>query len=1292
MKRLLVAFAAIFAYLTVSASREQLIFTRISQYEGLTSTVNCIYKEPEGDLWFGCPSALYQFNGHLLRNRDDSHIKGKKILCIDTDHKGNMWVLTDKGLLRYNEVSDLFSPIGMEEDGEQIPFSSIFPDESGVWFGSCGKLYRFEYSDEAFFHFCNIEGWEEFNITQICSFDEHKLLCSSRDGLMFIDKESGAASVTPFGSRKEISAMLIDSKDRLWVAPYNQGIEVYSKDGNLIRTYSSTNGNLSNDIVLCMAERNSAIWVGTDGGGINIISTEDNTSDCLSYVSGDPMSFPANCIKSIYTDLDGNVWAGSLRKGVIRISQSGIKTYTDCHAGQHTGLSNPTVVCIHQDENNGKVWLGTEGEGLNLFDSNTGRFTHFRNTLKTKIVSIASYSENTLVLSSFGDKLLLLDKRNGSLTPLEIKDEEVRHQIKYSGKSVNLANEADGSLLMMTNSIWRHNRQTGKCAKITRPEGDRTNANLFPIGPDGNGLWLHDKYSIYYLKKGSLNLENKGGIDGTGLNSGTLDRKGNIWLATTTGLSRFNIAEGIFKDIETSLFDEAISVTCDNSSRVWIGTEDKMFAYFIDTDSFALFGESDGVILNEFINKSHLLAANGDVYMGGVNGLVHIDADFSSIAPEIPVIKLYDILIDNMKVRTDENGSFEVPRSSNSMRIEVSAQEKELFRKKVYRFMLSNGLVYETDVPVLEMKQLPPPGRYEVQVSCTKRSGNWTKPVKVAELRIPKPWYMSWWFILSTVLVLIAGIVLTLTVRAQKRRNMTRMLLKEQEQRLYEEKVALLINMSHELRTPLTLIMAPLKRLLSCMKAEEDNYETLSRIYRQSRRMRDLLNMVLDLRKMEEGKQDIRMEKADFNSWIREATDDIAGEEHAQGIEIILDLSSEVGLVDFDRRKCDTILNNILINAVKHSKPGDIITLRTELAGDMVRTSISDQGPGLSLADTSRIFTRFYQNANEKYGSGIGLSYSKILVEMQGGRIEAANNEGKGATFWWEIPVTARIEEEKPAKAYLNELMGYDPGEDFGVPESDAFKTSDKTLMLVDDSLDLLAFLKEALSQEFAEIITVQSGNKAYSELVSGKMPDIIVSDVNMPDGNGYSLCRQLKDSEKYSHIPVILLTARGEQQSQSDSYRVGADAFMAKPFEVETLVEMIRGILKRKEEIRKKYLDTESKVDTSYGSSEEGFIIRLNKVISDNLDNPDLDQNLLCNELGMSRAALFNKMKAISGTGAKEYITRIRIEKAKNLIETSSLTIAEISEKTGFASQSYFSTAFKSHTGMTPSQYRQKR
>ena len=611
----------------------------------------------------------------------------------------------------------------------------------------------------------------------------------------------------------------------------------------------------------------------------------------------------------------------------------------------------------------------------------------------------------------------------------------------------------------------------------------------------------------------------------------------------------------------------------------------------------------------------------------------------------------------------------------------------------MYNFALSDNLVYKTSVPMLSLRQIPKPGTYNMTVSCTKRNGEWTEPFKIMTLVVPYPWYLTWWFIGSCILLLIAIYFATIYSLNTRKEHKLKMAMQEQEQKVYEEKVNMLINVSHELRTPLTLIMAPLKRVLKDMHADDENYPTLSRIHRQSRRMKNLLDMVLDLRRLEAGGSRLKREEVDYNRWMAENTDDIVNEEKADGISIVYKFSKAVSTAKIDKQKCDIVLMNILINAIKHSNSGDTITISTELTEEgFIRTSISDEGPGLGAdVDIEKIFNQFYQSNSEKYGSGIGLSYSKILVEMHGGNIGVENNAERGATFWWDIPTQAdNISDEIEARAYLNELLGHSSEASSLSSADESFNTKGMKLMLIDDNQDLLDFLKEALNQDFAEIITMTGGKAALTEMMHGKLPDIIVSDVNMPDGDGFWLCNQLKSNDKLSHIPFVLLTARGEDQSQSESYKLGADGFLAKPFEVETLMELIRGLLKRRSEIRKKYLDNEEVTQADYGSDEERFIIMLNQIIADNMSNSALDQQLICRELGVSRALLYNKMKTITGAGAKEYITKIRIEKAKALMESTALTIAEISDMTGFASQSYFSTAFKNYVGMTPSQYKQ--
>ncbi len=1292
MKRLLTTLIFLISAVYFGNSKERFIYKQISQKDGLTSSVNCIYKEKDGNVWIGTPNGLYTFNGHELRQHNDSLFTGNSIRKIEEDKEGGIWVLTEDWLMHRRKGEEHFTRLTAESHRKETPFYSMCQDNDGIWFGSYGSIYRYTFKERKFSRFSQPAGLEHFTCIFLNRMNDTTLLCCSNLGSYLVNTSTGEFSPTVPGPIKEVSGTMTDSQGRLWIAFYNHGIRVYDKDGTLLKTYTTGNSSLSNDVVICFTEKDSRIWAGTDGGGINIIDPDTDCIKVLSHVSGDASSFPAHSIRNLYTDHYGNIWVGSTKDGLIKVSQSDMKTYKDCHIGLTSGLSNPSVLSLFQEEGDHMIWVGTDCEGLNRFDPTTNTFTHYRQTLKTKIVSIATYSETELALSLYANGIWIFNKNTGAIRPMVINDDELKHAIRHTGRRAIIVNGKNNDIYFLRQVVQKYDKKTGLCDTIPLQKGVKSRGHMYAIGKSEKGLYLHDTDRIYRIDEEKGVLLQLGIADDNVINSGYLGADGDIWLATRKGLCRFNENTGELSHIGTRLFSKATAVVWDGKSRVWIGSGPHLYAYLTEEDSFAMFGESDGALLNEYMAKPRLLSNEGDVYIGGVQGLLYIDSEYTIDASEIPGISLYDISADRQRIYAGKDGIYEVPRDTKLLNISISTHETDIFRQKMYRFSIQgSGMEYEQMSPSLEIQELPDPGKYDVLVSCTKRNGDWTEPVKVMTLRIPAPWYLSGWFIVSVLAFILAVATSVVVGDLHRKASRLQLALKEQEQKVYEEKVRMLINISHELRTPLTLIMAPLRRLLKETGPDEDSHHTLGRIYRQSHRMKDLLDMVLELRKLEVGKSRLKIERADFNGWLKQTVEDVVNEEIHEDIIIETDLDPMVKDVDFDRRKCDTVLMNILINAIKHSSAGDRITISTRLTQDgFVRVSVSDEGPGLKDICQERMFTRFYQGNSEQYGSGIGLSYSKILVELHGGKIAAENNPDKGATFWWEIPVRAAdCTAEVPDRAYLNELMEFNPGADVTVPESDGFSTTGMTLMLVDDNQDLLDFLQEALSGDFKKVLTATSGNNALRAISSGNMPDIIVSDVNMPDGDGFRLCHELKADEKYSHIPFILLTARGEAQSQSDSYKMGADAFLAKPFEIETLTEMMRGLLRKRADVRRKYLATETAADTTYGSNEERFILELNRIIAEHLSDPDLDQRLICREMGVSRAALYNHMKAITGAGAKEYITRIRLEKAKSLIEASSMSVAEISDATGFTSQSYFSTAFKAYTGQTPTQYK---
>lgn len=624
------------------------------------------------------------------------------------------------------------------------------------------------------------------------------------------------------------------------------------------------------------------------------------------------------------------------------------------------------------------------------------------------------------------------------------------------------------------------------------------------------------------------------------------------------------------------------------------------------------------------------------------------------------------------------------------------SKEEDIFRQKVYKYQIEglNDQQIESYNPELAIRSLPP-GSYKIMASCTAKDGSWIPSQEVLELTILPPWYRTWWFILSCAIFVAAVIIETFRRTLKRKEEKLKWAMKEHEQQVYEEKVRFLINISHELRTPLTLIHAPLSRILKSLSSDDNHYLPLKAIYRQSQRMKNLINMVLDVRKMEVGESKMQIQPHPLNQWIEHVSQDFINEGEAKNVRIRYTLDPRIETVSFDKDKCETILSNLLINALKHSPENTEITITSELLPEAgrVRISISDQGNGLQQVDIRKLFTRFYQGTGEQSGTGIGLSYSKILVELHGGSIGARNNQETGATFFFELPLKQGTEEIicQP-KAYLNELISDDKNEH--IPNENNFDTTPYTILVVDDNPDLTDFLKKSLGEYFKRIVIASDGVEAL-QLIKNHAPDIIVSDVMMPRMNGYELCKNMKEDITISHIPIILLTARDDRQSQLSGYKNGADGYLTKPFEIEMLMEIVRNRLKNREATKKRYLNAgliPAAEESTFSQADETFLLKLNQIIQENLDSSSLDVTFICKEIGMSRASLYNKLKALTDMGANDYINKFRMEKAITLITGTEMSFTEIAEKVGFTTSRYFSTAFKQYTGDTPTQYKEKR
>lgn len=1279
-------------------------YKQISLKDGLPSTVRCILTDEQGFVWIGTRSGLGRYDGHELKkyihqaNNPDSSLPHNLINQITEDKQNNIWVLTDKGVACYQRQSDDFF-IPTDEKGNIIWANSTCLIKDGVLFGSQNKVYFYSYQDSSLRLLQTFNQEPKFNITLMSLWNDHTLLCCSRwQGLLLLDLNTGKYSLPPFDCGKEIMNMLIDSQNRIWIAPYNGGVSCFTHDGTRLASYTMQNSDLNNNVVLSLAEREGKIWIGTDGGGINILEPKTGKFTLLEHIPGsDNYSLPANSILCLYNDRNNNMWAGSIRNGLISIREVSMKTYTDVLPGNDHGLSNNTVLSLYQ-ESSDRIWVGTDGGGINLFNPVTEKFTHYPSTWQNKVASICPFTSGNLLLSIFSQGVFVFNPATGKKTPFIIIDPETSARLGSRGKTVNLFQNTPHSVLLLGDHVYQYDLKKQTFSIATEQQGADIIGTILPIMNDKNLTYLNDTKHIFSLNNKTNRLETLYQCTkDTLINSVSRDEYGNFWIGNNYGLVHYNPATQKQTPIPTSLFIEVTQVVCDQQGKVWIGTDNILFAWLIKEKKFVLFGESDGVIQNEYLSKPRLLSSQGDVYMGGVKGLLYINSKLPLVTTGVPKLQLSEVVINGESVNDKLTGNptgISAPWNSN-ITIRIMSKEEDIFRQKVYRYQIEglNDQQIESYNPELVIRSLPP-GSYKIMASCTAKDGSWIPSQEVLELTILPPWYRTWWFIISCAVFITAAVIETFRRTLKRKEEKLKWAMKEHEQQVYEEKVRFLINISHELRTPLTLIHAPLSRILKSLSAEDTQYLPIKAIYRQSQRMKNLINMVLDVRKMEVGESKLQIQPYALNQWIEHVSQDFISEGEAKNVCIRYQLDPHIDTVSFDKDKCEIILSNLLINALKHSPQDAEIIITSELLseGNRVRISIIDQGNGLKQVNTQKLFTRFYQGTGEQSGTGIGLSYSKILVELHGGAIGAQDNQEAGATFFFELPLRQQSEEIicQP-KAYLNELMSDDSKEE--LPEESNFNTSPYSVLVVDDNSDLTDFLKKSLGEYFKRVIIASDGVEAL-QLTRSHVPDIIVSDVMMPRMNGYELCKNIKEDITISHIPIVLLTARDDKQSQLSGYKNGADAYLTKPFEVEMLMEIIRNRLKNRESIKKRYLNTglvPAPEESTFSQADETFLLKLNKIIQENLDNSNLDVTLICKEIGMSRASLYNKLKALTDMGANDYINKFRMEKAITLITHTDMSFTEITEKIGFTTSRYFSTAFKQYTGETPTQYKER-
>ena len=1274
-------------------------FYPISLEEGLLqSTVRAILMDQKGTLWIGTKKGVNAYrqneNTSYTYNREDSlSLSDNMVNCLAEDSLHNIWAGTVTGLSVFSRPLNKF--ILKANEG----IYSAFATNGCIYFGGNNRLFVYNYTQQSIkpINIVSeaISNEQEFRIIDIQPMpDRGLLLCTKEKGIFIYNetKESIESFIEDHIHLPQTACIASDSC--IYIPTMSRGLYQYSSEGKLIRHFTQETKGIESNYILDAHEFNGELWIATDGKGIRLLNLKTRELKALEHIPGNPFSLPTNSITKIYETPDHQLWAGTVRKGAFYIKETFIRTYREAPVRNPYGLSEDAIISLYE-EDNGLLWIGTDGGGINLFNPDTGKFKHYPSEFGDKISSITRFNDDELLVSVYTKGMSIFNKHTGQYRPFVIVDEEINYKECYYGYVPTACSVGTDKIYIIgehpwvyTPSIHQFYRMRTANNEIIQTEGltlAHSNPN-FSLLTHRNQVFYVDHITDQASPLFQLNRN-------TDIVSLAYDNDHTIWVASNMGLGHYNMATKEYKVVHTKLFDSTTLLIYDGKERLWVSAQSSLFSYSIKENKFTQFNRSDGFIPNEILFACQNSPQKRFIYLGGNNGLVQIDNSVSQKQIEAPSIILDEIHLDGKSATAGiHRKKLVIPYNYNSLVLNFQIINNDIFQRNLIRFSIEkDGIPLEIEGynTRLTMPTTLSPGTYRIKAACFAKTGELPQPQHLISIVVRPPWYRTNWFVLITLLCIVSIVLSIAYVSYRVKAKKIRRKMYQYKQHVNEEKINFLININHELRTPLTLIYTPLKRIID--KGQDSykdthNYYQLQLIYKQAKRMYSIINMLLDMNRLESGYQEMKMAAHNINQWVRNTADDFLNEANGKHITIRYEFDSSLTDLWFDEWKCQIILSNLLMNAIKFSTVNSHITISTlHQDNGFVRISVSDEGIGLSDDDLSHVFERHYEGAHTQKGSGIGLAYSKMLAELHGGTMGCYNNTSKGATFFYQLPLSQHSspvsEENSP---FINEsnLMKHEI----------KVNTKDFTILIVEDTDDLRHYLSDAFKERFKEVYNATNGEEAL-QLCYDKDPDLVVSDIMMPVMNGFELCSHIKTDPRISHIQVLLLTARNQEQDEQLGYKLGADFYVKKPFDMEFLQTVLTSMLSRRQQyIKEQFADfLPSPQDVTTSTGDEQFLCKLNDIINENISNEDLNITFICEQIGMGRTSLYKKMSKVTGMGVNDYINRIRIEKSEHYLLHTELSIKEISQELGFAYPRYFSTTFKQFKGLTPTQFKEQ-
>ena len=1255
-----------------------------------SSLIRCIIQDKYGFIWVGTNYGLNRFDGYsfstyLCNPADTTTIQDNGIVQLYPYSKEFLFVATNRGLYKYSYLTNSFQHIVLEKHGEKIRISSLIEDRKhNLLIGTAGYgAYRLDMTTG--------------KVTRLSRKSEN--------------------SVDDF-----FSMLFFDDEGYLWQANHTKLLRKYKYDGRSIRLVSVYEPKDLFGIRKLYAADKKGFFVAHTGG----IMRYDYASHRFSRYDFDFSAHQgAGYISAATLDKYGNLWLGTSGDGTFKIPHGSRKAYRVELNNQSFIFDNAHISDLLIDRD-GNQWYGCYMKGL--FLSNNDKNVFHSVTLDElgagmeTISSVVGVADGLMLFVVKNHGLYLLDEKTGNTRKLQCPAGLVKVYSDFRKKVYVYASEG------IYEYDWKH--QTYQLLLPTNGlslDGMLVDAagNMY-LTSQGNGLYVWNRKSGKMTQYLMDDRRPHKTICNNWITDIRLDSRGRLWCATTNGVSCMDTKTGYFDVILSrpllegktcystlELSDSKIAIATemglylydskkqqttpwphsesisglriyslkkDAKGNLWMSTAQGIWCYDSKAKSFFSFEKGNGLLTKEYQAGVVGSTSDGVICYGNSEGLTYFrPSQVKDYNEKMSAIYLSGVLLDG-KMAPFIGDDLSVPSDFKSIVLSFSLLDYQSVGNIVFQYRINGGkwISNAAGVNSFNFTGLSY-GHYRIEVR-TYCNGKYSMYNKVINLDVLAPWYLTIWAKLI-LLIMILGFTAAVII----------VFLRKKKRDLEEAKMQFLINATHDIRSPLTLIMEPLKKLKERLGNTEEYQADIDTIDRNAQRLLTLVNQILDKRRLDKHQMNLSCRETNLVEFSQGLVSLFTYNANLRGINIKLEMPETPVNAWIDRNKLDKAIANLLSNAFKYTPNGGEIIFRIEKQDKKVLLYVIDSGKGLGKNDDAKnLFERFYQGKNSADmhlgGSGIGLNLCRAIVRLHGGDVTARNREDgtSGACFIIELPL---------GKEHLKNNQIYSDYVDGGVKQVRKAASRNCKILLVDDDIEICRYIKSELSDWYRFVIC-NNGKEALKQLLSADF-DLVVSDVVMPEMDGITLLKNIKGNANISHVPVIMLTSKSEISDRLEGIKLGADAYLAKPFSLEELHLTIDNLIDNVRRLKGKFsgaLKQDDKVEKiEVKGNDEELMERIMKVVNENMGDSDFNVEKMCDEVGVSRTQLHRKLKEMTGVPTSEFLRNIRLNEAARLIRERKINITQVSYMVGFANNSYFSTAFKKYFGMSPSEYAAK-